>query len=618
MSYYYNPLDYKCKSYRGAVSRGSEITFHIYKTGGEDFFSAAVCYFVLYKDGELAREIPMEADANGFSLRLRLNKIGLYFYHFRLVGSPDERGDCSMHYLVRGEMRKGQLFDTPISWQITVFEADYETPDWMKGGIMYQIFPDRFFKSGECELKSDKILRKDWGGIPYYKPNSYGKILNNDFFGGNLNGIREKLDYLKSLNVSVIYLNPIFEAYSNHRYDTGDYMKIDPLLGTEEDFDALVFAAKERGIHIILDGVFNHTGDDSRYFNKYGKYQRELGAHQSPYSKYADWYHFIHYPDSYDCWWGIDTLPAVNERSASYQEFIFGEDGVLRHWLRHGIDGYRLDVADELPDFFLQKLRTAVKTENPDAIVLGEVWEDASNKIAYSERRQYLLGHELDSVMNYPLKNGIINFVMSGNTAMLRETLAMLIDNYPKQTLDCLMNVLGTHDTPRILTVLGGKYYENKDDMANAELCPDEKTEAIHKLKMAAFLQFTLPGVPCIYYGDENGMEGFQDPFCRRCYPWDDLNEELLTFYRELGKIRTEILPGVLSEGIYREVFADRSCLIFERRTEENVVYVYVNHSLGIYSIKTDGEMYDYFTGKTYQNHLEIPADSYGILIKIK
>ena len=617
MSYYYDPLNPKCKSCRGGVSRGSEITFHILKTGGEEFFSATACYFVFYKDGEVAREIAMEKRDGGFILTLRFNQIGLYFYHFRLVGSPSARGDASIHFLGCGELRRGRLGDTPVSWQITVYEADYETPEWMKGGIMYQIFPDRFHKSGDGKLASDKILRKDWGGIPCYKPNSYGKILNNDFFGGNLNGIREKLDYLKRLNVSVIYLNPIFEAYSNHRYDTGDYMKIDPLLGTEEDFDALISAAKERGMHVILDGVFNHTGDDSRYFNKYGKYQSELGAHQSPYSKYSDWYHFKHFPDSYDCWWGIDTLPAVNERSPSYQEFIFGENGVLRHWLKHGIDGYRLDVADELPDFFLQKLRTAVKSENKDAIVLGEVWEDASNKIAYSERRQYLLGHELDSVMNYPLKDAIINFVFSANTAMLRETIAMLIDNYPKQTLDCLMNVLGTHDTPRILTVLGGKYYENKDDMAKAELTHGEKTEAIRKLKMAAFLLYTLPGVPCIYYGDETGMQGFQDPFCRRCFPWDNQNEELLSFYRKLGEIRSEMLAGVFAEGVYREVFADRFCLVFERRTEECTVYVYVNNSHGKYTMKTDETLYEYLSGRTYRKTLELDAYSYGILVKM-
>ncbi|MDE5897377.1 MAG: glycoside hydrolase family 13 protein, partial [Clostridia bacterium] len=278
----------------------------------------------------------MQRISGGFVLTLKFNRTGLWFYHFRFLGKNDEWGNAHVRFFGRGDLRLGILCDTPESWQITVFSQEYQTPNWIKGGIMYQIFPDRFCKCGELPIEEGKILRSDWGGIPYYKPNYYGKVLNNDFFGGNLNGICEKLDYLKSLHVSVVYLNPIFKAYSNHRYDTGDYMKIDPLLGSEADFDRLVEEGKKRGIRIILDGVFNHTGDDSRYFNKYGRYKEELGAHQSPDSQYADWYHFTQYPDSYDSWWGIDTLPAINERSESYQRFILGKDGVLEHWLTHG------------------------------------------------------------------------------------------------------------------------------------------------------------------------------------------------------------------------------------------------------------------------------------------
>ena len=293
-----------------------------------------------------------------------------------------------------------------------------------------------------------------------------------------------------------------------------------------------------------------------------------------------------------------------------------GENGVLKTWLRCGVCGYRLDVADELPDFFLQKLRTAVKQEKADAVVIGEVWEDASNKIAYSERRQYLQGYELDSVMNYPLKDAIISFVQSGNTSQLRETLYMLIDNYPKQTLDCLMNILGTHDTPRILTVLGGKTCANKDEMAVTSMSAAEIEAAKKKLKMAAVLQFTLPGVPCIYYGDENAMQGYQDPFCRGCFDWAHTDEDLLALYRLLGKLRNAF--PVFGEGAYDELFSDGGCIVYERRFQNDVVYVYVNNSSGIYNIQFRGEFIEHLTGETFSDRLVCDKYSYGIFTRVK
>ncbi|MGN0822180.1 MAG: glycoside hydrolase family 13 protein [Candidatus Gallimonas sp.] len=549
----------------------------------------------------------MKKTQRGWSLTVRFNRTGLYFYHFLIDG---RRFAC-------GDFRRGTFDERLQSWQITVYDERFETPEWFKGGIMYQIFPDRFYKSGDLPIGNEKVMRKDWGGLPSFRANQHGKVMNNDFFGGNLKGVEAKLDYLKELNVSVIYFNPIFEAFSNHRYDTGDYLKIDGLLGSVEDFDELVSEAKKRGIRIILDGVFNHTGDDSRYFNRYGRYKDEIGAYQSPDSPYSDWFHFRHFPSDYDSWWGIETLPAVNERSPSYQNFIFGERGVLKTWLRHGIGGYRLDVADELPDFFLQKLRDSVKEENPDAVIIGEVWEDASNKIAYDTRRQYLQGYELDSVMNYPLKDAIIGFLLSGNTTQLRETIAMLIDHYPKQTLDCLMNILGTHDTPRILTVLGGKICYNKEQMAVTSLTEEEKAKAKEKLKMAVTLQFTLPGIPCIYYGDENGMEGYSDPFCRRCFDWERLDEDLEAFYRKIGSVR-ERNVSVLKDGNYREIFADRSCLIYERRKNDDSVCVYVNNSSNEYNLSCDGVYIEALSGNRFADRLKIPAFGYGILMRVE
>lgn len=607
MRFYFNPLNKACKSHTGAFPRGSVVTFRIYWDENGEMPHDIDASFVFFQDGKERTALSMQRMERGFFVSLRFHQVGLYFYYFRI---GDDFFGC-------GRYRDGVITSNKANlrtWQITVFGEHYTTPEWMKGGVMYQIFPDRFHKVGELPIAAWKVRRSDWGGMPTYKPNEYGKVLNNDFFGGNLNGITEKLDYLKELGVTVIYLNPIFEAYSNHRYDTGDYLKIDQQLGTEEDLDRLVSEAKKRGIRIILDAVLNHTGSDSRYFNRYGHYD-SVGAFQSQQSPYYEWYRFRSYPESYESWWGIDTLPNVNEQSPSYQNFVFGENGVLKTWLRHGVSGYRLDVADELPDFFLQKLRTAVKEETPDAVVIGEVWEDASNKIAYSERRQYLQGYELDSVMNYPLKDAIISYVQSGNTSQLRETLYMLIDNYPKQTLDCLMNILGTHDTPRILTVLGGKTCANKDEMAVTSMDEKEVSAARKKLKMAAVLQFTLPGVPCIYYGDENAMQGYQDPFCRSCFDWVNTDEELLAFYRKLGALRKEFLP--FREGDYDELFSDSGCIVYERRTGDQVVYIYVNNSNGVYTIHFDGEYLEHLTQTKFSGRLTCDPYSYGIFTKI-
>ncbi len=607
MTLYYDPLNRACKSQTGAVARGSEIQFTVYeREGGEEGFSADACTLVFWQDSGAVFSFPMKREESRFTATVRFHKIGLYFYYFSL----GDRG-C----IGRGKLRRGEVTHHPESWQVTVFREDYETPTWLKGGVMYQIFPDRFCKVGDLAPKPYQSLRPDWGGQPSFRPNEFGKVLNRDFFGGNLEGIRSKLGYLEGLGVTVIYLNPIFEAYSNHRYDTGDYLRVDGLLGTAEDLEALTSEAKKRGIRIVLDGVFNHTGDDSRYFNKFGRYD-SLGAYQSPDSPYADWYNFNHFPDSYDSWWGIETLPAVNEQSKSYQDFIFGEGGVLKTWLRRGISGWRLDVADELPDFFLKKLRRAVKEENPEALVLGEVWEDASNKISYGVRREYLQGDELDSVMDYPLKDGIVHYLLTGNTALLRETLAMLLDNYPKQSLDTLMNSLGTHDTPRILTVLGGKHCENKEEMAVTRLSEEQKVRAKRLLRMGAVLQFTLPGVPCIYYGDEAGMEGYMDPFCRGCFPWDNIDEQLLSFYKTLANIRTRRLGDVFADGKYREIFSEEACIVYAREKDEKRVYVYCNNSTQTYNVKFKGSFLELITGEAFENHLTIPPYSYGILAR--
>ena len=468
---------------------------------------------------------------------------------------------------------------------------------------MYQIFPDRFFKSGEILVEKGKWLHRDWHETPEFRPNEKGKILNNDFFGGNFRGILKKLDYLQSLHVTVIYLNPIFRAFSNHRYDTGDYMQLDPMLGSEEDFSALVSECGKRGIRLILDGVFNHTGDDSRYFNKYGTYD-EIGAYQSKDSKYYSWYNFRHFPDKYDSWWGIDVLPAVNENFPSYIDFITGENGVLRRWMKYPLGGFRLDVADELPDEFIAKIRSAVKSANGDAVVIGEVWEDASNKIAYSTRRKYFQGEELDSVMNYPLKDAIINFVVSGNTSLLRRTVGMLLDHYPKCVLDSLMNILGTHDTVRVLTALGGVCAYNKEEMAVLKLSAEQRAVATERLKIAAILLYTFFGVPCIYYGDEIGMEGYSDPFCRNPFAWDLIDEDILSHYRWLGELRSRYTA--FRDGDYRELYHDDNCIVFERRKGKEAVITVANLGNNKYTLRFNGVLYNQLSGEQCVDRVDI------------
>ena len=320
---------------------------------------------------------------------------GLYWYHFEL---DTPWGRSFVRNVGRGV---GDFAPDASDFQQTVYDKNFKTPDWLKGGIIYQIFPDRFYSSGteKHDVRPSRVMRR-WGDEPFWREEQMNGIWNNDYFGGDLKGIEEKLLYLANLGVTCIYLNPIFEANSNHRYDTADYEKIDPLLGTEDDLKSLCKTAREQyGISIILDGVFSHTGCDSKYFNIYSNYD-DVGAYNSKESPYYPWYKFINWPDEYHSWWGIKLLPEVIEETPEYREYICGKNGILRKWLKCGISGWRLDVADELPDVFLDDLRRAVKDENSDAVIIGEVWEDATTKLAYGERRLYLLGEQLDSVMN--------------------------------------------------------------------------------------------------------------------------------------------------------------------------------------------------------------------------
>lgn len=479
-----------------------------------------------------------------YTAQFTLPRCDLYFYHFLVYSEKSVR-----HWYRSGET--GTSEGCGDRWQVTCYPDDLRAPEGFPGAVMYQIFPDRFFKGKACDL-TGKLepyhIHERWGETPLFQPDEHGEVLNNSFFGGNLDGIRQKLGYLRSLNVQVIYLNPISMAFSNHRYDTADYKRVDPMLGTTEDFAALCREAHGLGMKVILDGVYSHTGSNSLYFDRKGVFGG--GAYSDPDSPYQSWYDFQEYPDRYTCWWGFPTLPCVNEMDDSYLDFMIrGENSVVAHWLGLGADGFRLDVADELPDEFIAMFRARVKELKPDAIVLGEVWEDASNKISYDIRRRYFSGGELDSVMNYPFREAILAFMSGGDAAAFRQTVMTIVEHYPAPVLHCLMNSLSTHDTTRILTLLGDSFDGTKEEKADRRLSPELRPRAVAREMSAALLQFSLPGMASIFYGDEVGLEGFEDPLNRRCYPWGDEDEELLEFYRQLTACKAA-LPALRTGSI--------------------------------------------------------------------
>ncbi len=512
-------------------------------------FCAESAVLRLYRDDDMSvHEYPAKLEAFGdahdvFSVTLSLDSLCLdgesgLFYHTFVLETV-----YGTLYSERNGHVTPNLADA-VCTQLTVYAKDYTAPARFRGGMMYQIFVDRFHDGGRAiSPDAGKLYEPDWeNGVPQFAEVPGGAVANNLFFGGNLWGVAQKLDYIVSLGVDTLYLCPIFEAASNHKYDTGDYCKIDRMFGGEAAFEHLIAECHRRGMKLILDGVFNHTGADSRYFNKYGHYQG-LGAYHSQKSRYYKWYSFTDYPSKYRCWWDIQILPAVDSTEKSWRSFICGERGIIRRYLSRGIDGWRLDVADELSDVFLDELREAAKAEKRDSLILGEVWEDASNKVAYDSRRRYFRGKQLDSVMNYPLKDALIAFLLTRDCQRLRETAAELWNHYPESVSHVLMNFLGTHDTARILTVLAETGTEH---MSNAELSvfrlsPPQMERAKARLKIAWALLATFPGIPCIYYGDEAGMEGGRDPFNRMPFIWGREDADLTAFYRKIGAIRRSL-----------------------------------------------------------------------------
>ena len=527
------------KSPFGTLTPGQECTLHIHIPAQVE--ATKVICILNYDGGSNAQNIPLTLESRKgpyeiFSGRFSIPQPGLYFYYFFI-----DTTDGSFRLFKQGDDTNMEAGD---QWQLSCVPADFHTPDWAKGATFYQIFPDRFFKSGECDLTGKLepyTVHASWNEEVDWRPTPEGKVLNNDFYGGNFKGITEKMDYIASLGTTVIYLNPISKSFSSHRYDTGDYKTPDPMLGTEADFAELCRAAHARGIRVILDGVYSHTGSNSLYFNREGAFD-SVGAFNSRQSPYASWFQFHHWPDCYNSWWNFDTLPTVNKMDPAFLDYIItGEDSVVAHWMKLGADGFQLDVADELPDEFIRLLRQRIKAINPDALLLGEVWEDASNKCAYGRRRTYFTGGELDSVMNYPFRTAIIEYVRGHDTGKgLKDAVMTIVENYPPEVVLCNMNLLGTHDTPRILTALVDDFDGSREEKAKRHLSRNQFDVAFDRLLMASFLQYTLPGSPSLYYGDEACMEGYKDPFNRRPYPWGREDPEFLNHFKRLGRLRRE------------------------------------------------------------------------------
>ena len=511
---------------------------------------------------------------NHFSVDVTLNDVGLYFYYFdlytdfrRIVRGPDNCGVVSWQ---EGE-----------SWQITVYEADFETPALIKGKVFYQIFPDRFCEGVENKPMPfpDRLYQADKHAEPFWQPNEVGGHLNEDYFGGDLKGIQMKLPYLRKMGVDYLYLNPIFEAHSNHRYNTADYLNVDPLLGTNEDFETLCAEARKYGIGIVLDGVFSHTGSDSRYFNREGRYG-EGGAYRDPNSPYRSWYDFdSKYKGGYRSWWGFETLPEVNEETPSYVEFITGEGGVIDTWLRRGAAGFRLDVADELPDEFIEKVRTAVKRVGPDKFLLGEVWEDATTKFGFDKRRTYLLGKGLDSVMNYPFKNAVLGFVCGRDAGQTMTDILSICEHYPAPALDTALNFLSTHDTERAITALAGESCEGKDRywQSGRRLSPERYEHGRRLVCLAYALLFTLPGIPSVYYGDEIGMQGYKDPFNRAYFDWGSTEAHIIPVLKNLSALRRRC--PALADGQLFITYAEGGVLCYERRAAHSALAICINRT---------------------------------------
>ncbi len=579
---YHDSRDISYRNPTGAVTPGTDVVLKI-SVENSEAVSKMICR-LWNSAGEKLIHMEFDPSVNGFSCIINTGESHEPLWYYFIA--EDTNGNRSYYGNNPGSTGGVGLtcFSHPPSYQITTYDNDFTTPDWFREGAVYHIFVDRFNKS-ESYDNSQEIAKgrvhEDWYEAPYHLPGGdREEYFPDDFFGGSLAGIIEKLEYIHSLGVKSIYLSPVFKSRSNHKYDTGDYKTIDPAFGSNEIFTELCEKAGEFGIRIILDGVFSHTGDDSIYFNKYGSYD-SLGAYQSKDSPYFDWYMFDEYPDDYECWWGVVSMPTINKRNPHFREFICSSDGIAPAWIKKGASGWRLDVADELPMPFLRRLRKGVKNADRDAVIIGEVWEDASRKVSYGSLRNYTYGDTVDSVMNYPARQAMLDFMMhriSSEEAV--DMLRSLAENYPRVFSNSVLNLLGSHDRPRVRTFMSDS--PDTDGMTKqeqSEFTPDESEYALSakRVKCAAAFMFSLPGVPCIYYGDEAGLTGMADPFNRATFPWSREDRDILDFFKLISNFRKD--NKILIDGDCEYFAQDTDVIACLRKTDKGFVFTAINRN---------------------------------------
>ncbi len=554
----HEPYDEAFRKSAGAVEEGTEIEFSVYVPGNTPRVSMHVW------GEDFCRELEMERRGERFVCRFAPPSPAVYFYSFFHNG---------------GETK---------AYQLTAYRRGFETPGWFKNGIMYQVFPDRFGFGEDVSAgieyhrrlgRTPELHESISEAVKWQARDGEKDYAPDDFYGGTLKGIAKKLHYLKTLGVSILYLNPIVEARSNHRYDTADYEKVDAVLGLNKDYVNLCSEAEKLGIRIVNDGVFSHTGADSIYFNKYSNYVN-LGAYQGEASAYYDWYDFKEFPDKYRCWWGFKELPEVDELNPSWQEYIVsGENSVVKKWLHMGASGWRIDVADELPDEVLELIRNAVKSEKSDAVIIGEVWEDAILKEENGRRRRYALGGALDSVMNYPFREAVLNFATGKSNAYeLKDFLLHQKYNYPAPMYESLMNLLGSHDVERLHTYLALGHDAkgmSREEQAEIRIDSESSLMAENLQKLCAAIQYTVPGVPCLYYGDEECLDGCRDPFNRA--PFEPKCERLHSYYAKLGAIRSSC--SSIRNGDFRVEAPAPNVINIIRENAEEIITCVINRS---------------------------------------
>lgn len=568
------------------LNKDFEITIEAQKSIG----SLEECTVLFNKQGEspsIIRKMNRyeEGEKVRYWAKVNFQNIGNYYFFFLIKVDGKELA-----------IKKNRVTNTPFLlekeeespyWKVLVTQENIGLPDWATDKIVYQIFVDRFNKVvGGKTRKIEGRNYRNWGEMPDWTRNSRNEFHNNDFFCGNIKGITEKIEYFKKLSIGILYLSPINESlYRYERYASTNHMEIDPDAGTFEDLKELHEKANENGIKIIIDVAFNHCNSDNPIFQD---------AIKNPNSKYINWF-FIDGNGNYQYWYNeFKDMPVFNQRNYEFQQYVYGENGVVAKYAPY-VDGFRLDLAEALEPFFLEGIKRRAN-ESKKRLIVGEYWNLASLNV---------LGNGIDSPTNYLFTDGILRFIVYGNSEHLKNQINTILENYPQSTIDTMLNSLDTHDMIRSITILSERHIRKEPDRIweidknpsqwhikvhgrekfltedfrkfeydNDKLSHDEYELAVKRLKVAVILQYFLIGNPCIFYGTEVGLHGFKDPFNRKCYPYGNEDIELLKFYQEIGEFRSKYI-GRNSQ--YKTLYYDKDIFAFERKGNKNSIFVVVN-----------------------------------------